>query len=179
MQAGRSWCFQTPFSHSKARPLKTQNVAPGEKSPPFHLHSFIDSAGLLAAGTADAAGTVGSGLGCAFAAKLVPRLKAAVNLTRQCLPNRKEMQLKKWAPCYPKHGEVALVSFANCRAKSIGRASARKQNDRQSLRSHANPAGPNLQPPGAAKNAAAALLHPDPQTLPQGPGAVALIDRWN
>jgi hypothetical protein len=26
---------------------------------------------------------------------------------------------------------------------------------------------------------AAALSHPDPQTLPQGPGAVALVDRWN
>jgi hypothetical protein len=173
MQAGRSWCFQTPFSHSKTRPLKTQNVAPGEKSPPFHLHSFAGSAGFLATGTA---GTVGSGLGCAFAAKLVPRLTAttaAVNLTSLRRPDRKEMLLK------PGTFEARLVSFANCRAKSIGRASARKRNDRQSLRPRANPAGPNLQPPDAATNAAAALWHPDPQTLPQGPGAVALIDRWN
>src|SRR6266851_6522716 len=97
MQAGRSWCFQTPFSQSRARPLKTQNVAPGEKSPPFHLHSFAGSAGFLAAGKADAAGTVGSGLGCAFAAKLVARLTAmtaAVNLTRLRLLTEKRMPFK-------------------------------------------------------------------------------------
>lgn len=93
MHAGRSWGFKTAFSRSKASPLKTQNVAPGEKSPPFHLHSFAGSKGFLAAGTADAAGTVGSGLDCAFTAKLVSILTAmtaAINLTRQRPPAEKE-----------------------------------------------------------------------------------------
>ena len=55
------------------------------------------------------------------------------------------------------------------------RASARTQNDRQSLRSHLNADPPNLAQRGVATNAAAVRWHPDRRTPPRAPGAVVPI----